>query len=292
MLQSQPNSKFGDQMRFLLGNAKFLAGKHDEATAEYKKYLNDFPKGQNVEEANYRLALTALFSGKYQEAMDQLKAYMQKYPNGQFVSDAKYRLAVCKYAASLYDEVISDCKAWEREYPKNQQSSEVLALLGDAYGASDRPNDAIPAYINSYKTATTDEVVNYSLFAASKLLQKRGEWDKVADLFKEFIDLKPDSPTVISALYWIGKAKAHEGKMDEAKRLTADTIKKYIADPKRDAVEMLLTQLAQLCVKRKAPAPATETSPAAEDRGTGGSPVGHRPAADATFPANSHLSTI
>lgn len=285
MLGSQPNSKFGDQMRFLLGNAKFLAGKHDEATAEYKKYLTDFPKGQNVEEANYRLALTALFSGKYQEAMDQLKAYMQKYPSGQFVSDAKYRLAVCKYAASLYDEVIADCKAWEHEYPNNQQLGEVLALLGDAYGATDRPNDAIPVYINSYKTATTDEVVNYSLFAASKLLQKRGEWDKVADLFKEFIDLKPDSPTVISALCWIGKAEAHEGKMDEAKRLTADTIKKYIADPNRDAVEMLLAQLAQLCVKRKSPAPPPENSPAAvvaNGSGIGGSPMGHRPAADAT----------
>ena len=267
MLETQPQNKFNDQMRFLLGNAKFQAGKHDEAVAEYKKYLNDFPKGENVEEANYRLALTALFSGKYQEAMDQLQAYMKKYPKGQFVSDAKYRLAVCKYAASLYDEVIADCQAWEREYGKNQQLGEVLALLGDAYGAKDQVNEAIPVYINSYKTATTDEVVNYSLFAASKLLQKRGEWDKVAELFREFIELKPDSPTVISGLYWIGKAKAHEGKMDEAKRLTADTIKKYIADPNRDAVELLLTQLAQLCVKKKAPAAVAETSPSPSPAG-------------------------
>lgn len=252
-LENQPNSKFKDQIRFLLGNAKFQAGRHDDAVAEYKKYLSDFPKGQNVEEANYRIALSALFSGKYQEAMDQLNAYLKKFPQGQFVSDAKYRLAVCKYAASLYDEVIADCKAWEREFGKNQQLGEVEALLGDAYGGTDRPNEAIAAYTNSYKIANTDEVVNYSLFAASKLLQKRGEWDKVADLFREFIDLKPDSQTVISALYWIGKAKAHEGKMDEARQLTADTIKKFIADPNREAVELLLTQLAQLCVKRKPP---------------------------------------
>jgi TolA-binding protein len=250
-LETQPKSNFRDQMRFLLGNAKFMAGKYDEATAEYKKYLDDFPKGQNFEEANYRIALTALFSGKYQEAMNQLHAYLQKYPQGQFVSDAKYRLAVCKYAASLYDEVITDCKAWEREFPKNPQLGEVLALLADAYAASDRVNEAIPIYVNSFKTATTDEVINYSLFAASKLLQKRGEWDKVGDLFREFIDQKPDSPTIVSALYWIGKAKAHEGKVEEAKQLTADTIKKYIADPSREGVELLLTQMAQLCVKKK-----------------------------------------
>src|SRR5207237_3375162 len=145
--------------------------------------------------------------------MDQLNAYLKKYPQGQYVSDAKYRLAVCKYAASLYDEVIADCKAWERDFPKNQQLGEVLALLADAYAASDRENEAIPIYIRSYKTASTDEVMNYSLFAANKLLQKRGEWDKVADLFNRLIHDKPDSPTVISASCWVCKATSHKGKL-------------------------------------------------------------------------------
>jgi TolA-binding protein len=253
MLETQSESPYRDQMRFLLGNAKFMEGKYDEATTEYKKYLSEFPKGQSVEDANYRLALTALFAGKYQDAMDQLQAYLRKYPKGQFVSDGKYRLAVCKYAASLYVDVIKDCQAWESEFPKNQQLGEVLALLVDSYAASERGNEAISEYIRSYKIASTDEVMNYSLFAASKLLQKGGQWDKVANVFSEFIQEKPDSPTVISALYYVGKAKSHEGKIDEAKKITADTIKKYIGDPRREAVEMLLSQMAQLCVKKKKP---------------------------------------
>lgn len=258
-LETQPKSQFRDQMRYLLGNAKFMAGKYDEATAEYKKYLDDFPKGQSVEDVNYRLALTALFAGKYEEAMKALNAYLQKYPHGQYVSDAKYRLAVCKYAASLYDEVIADCKAWEHEFGKNSQLGEVLALQADAIGATGHESDAIPIYVRSYQIATTDEVMNYSLFAASKLLQKRGEWDKVADLFNHFIEEKPDNPTVISALFWIGKAKSHEGKIDEAKKIAADTISKYIRDSNKEAVEMLLTQLASLCVKKKKIEPPPET---------------------------------
>ena len=250
LLETQPQSNFRDQIRYLLGNAKFMQGKYDEAIAEYKKYLSEFPKGQSIEDVNYRLALTALFSGKYQGAMDGLHTYLKKYRKGQYVSDAKYRLAVCKYAASLYEEVIADCKAWETEFPGNQQLGEVLALRADSYAAGDRPSDAIENYIRSYKTATTDEVMNYSLFAASKLLQKRGEWDKVSELFQGFIENKPDSPTFLSALYWVGKAKAHEGKLDEAKKITADAINKYIADPRREKVELLLTQLAQLCVKK------------------------------------------
>jgi TolA-binding protein len=273
MLETQPKSTYREQMRYLLGNAKFMEGKHDEATDEYKKYLNEFSHGQNVEDVNYRVALNSLFAGKYEDALNELHAYLQKYPQGAYLSDAKYRIAVCKYAASLYDEVISDCKSWENEFPKNKQLGEVLALLADAYGASNREDEAISVYARSYKIAATDEVMNYSLYAASKLLQKQQQWDKVADLFNEFIQEKPDNPTVISAIYWIGKAKAHEGKLDEAKKISADTIKKYIDEPKREAVELLLTQLAQLCVKKKKPVEQTADAAAKSTSDVSPTPV-------------------
>ena len=252
ILETQPKSSFREQIRYLLGNARFVAGNYDDAVKAYKNYLSEFPKGAGAEDVGYRIVLCALFAGKYQDAMNQLLDYVAKHPGGSFLPDAKYRLAVCKYAASLYDEVIADCQAWEKQFPGNPQLGEVLALFGDAYAASDRATAAIPVYIRSYQTAPTDEVMNYSLFAASKLLQKQGAWDKVGELFSGFVKDKPDNPTVVSAIYWIGKAKAHEGKIDEAKQLTAATIKKYIADPSRDAVEQLITQLAQLCVKNKA----------------------------------------
>ena len=260
-LETQPKSSYREQLRYLLGNAKFAEGQHDEAIAEYKKYLEEFPRGQNVEDVNYRLGLNALFAGKYEEALNELHDYLQKYPQGAYISDAKYRIAVCKYAASLYDEVIADCKSWENEFPGNKQVGEVLALLADSCAATDREDDAVQAYTRSYQIAATDEVMNYSLYAASKILQKEQKWDKVADLFSEFIREKPDNPTVISAIYWIGKAKAHEGKADEAKKISADTIKKYIDDPKREAVELLLSQLAQLCLKKKVPESAAPSGP-------------------------------
>ena len=266
ILESQPKSPFREQIRYLLANAKFAAGNYAEAVAAYNKYLSEFPKGPNAEDVKYRIILCALFAGKYQDAMTQLQDYVAKNPKSAFLPDAKYRLAVCKYAASLYDEVITDCQAWEKQFGNNPQLGEVLALLGDAYAASDRESAAIPVYIRSYQTATTDEVMNYSLQAASKLLQKRGEWDKVGELYTGFIKDKPDNPAVVSAIYWIGKAKAHEGKIDEAKQLAADTIKKYIADPNRDAVEQLITQLAQLCVKKKKRAEPDGRGPLARPR--------------------------
>ena len=78
-------------------------------------------------------------------------------------------------------------------------------------------------------------------------------------------------------MYWIGKAKAHESKVDEAKKFIADTIKTCIDDPKRDAVEQSLTQL---YVKKKS---STAAWAAASPKAS--SPAGATPAIAAASPA-------
>jgi len=271
MIDKVPNSEYKEDMRFLLGNAKFMQGKFPEALKDYTKYVSDYPNGKDIEEANYRIALCALFSGEYEKAMGLLTAYLEKYPQGQLAADGRYRLMVCKYAASLYAEVLKDGEAWLRDYPKNQQEGEVEALIGDSYAAENKLEEAVAAYQRSYKSATTDEVLNYSLFEASKHLQKLGRWPEVARMFEEFVRAKPDHTAVVSAMFWIGKARAKEGRTEEAKAFMVDNLKKYVAEPKREAVELLLQQLAQLCAKRPramTPAPATAVAATAFAAGT------------------------
>jgi TolA-binding protein len=263
MLDTQPNSTYREQMRFLLGNARFEQGKFDAARKDYDTYLKDYSTGSHVEEVLYRIGLTSLFSGKYEQAMKELNAYLKKYPHGDFAADAKYRLMVCKYAGSLYDEVIADADAWMKEYPGNELTGEVLAQKADALAGKDKNDEALETYIESYKKATSDQVMNYSLFEAQKLLQKAGDWNRMVDMFKEFVQNHPDNPTAVIAVYWIGKGMTKNGQTDEAKQYVAGVVKKYIGDPSRPAVEQLLTLLAQLCMKH-APGTAAPTDPGAE----------------------------
>ena len=79
------------------------------------------------------------------------------------------------------------------------------------------PKESAAAYIESYKRATTDEVLNYSLFEAGKQLQKAGDWEGIEALYTEFVKTHPDHQAVVTALYWVGKAKAKLGRMEEAK---------------------------------------------------------------------------
>lgn len=247
ILSTQPANPRREEMRFLLGNAKFMQGKYEEALAEYLRYQKDFSKGPNAEEAAYRVGMAHLFGGRIEEALMQMNTYLQAYPKGQFVSDAKYRVVVCEYAAQSYEDVISSCVAWEKQYSDDPQLGEVLALRGDAQAALNRLDDAVASYTRSSKAAATDEVLNYALFEAAKISQKQGKWDQISKMFEEFVKEKPEHPSVVSAVYWIGRARVREGKVEEAKQFIATTVERFIEEPKRDAVEQLLSQLAQLC---------------------------------------------
>ncbi|MDB6151650.1 MAG: hypothetical protein JWL90_103 [Chthoniobacteraceae bacterium] len=255
ILEKQPTTPYREEIRFLLGNAKFMQGNFEQAQKDYQDYIKDYPQGQYLEDVTYRVAVAQVFAGKFEEALPALATYLEKFPKGQSVADVKYRIAVCKYAAQNYVEVIAACNEWFTTFPNNPQEGEVQALLGDCYAAQNKLEEAVPVYLRSYKTAATDEVMNYSLFEASKHLQKLGRWSDLAKMFEEFVRDKPDSTSVVAAMYWIGKSKVREGKSDEAKAFFVETLKKYIAEPKREAVEQLLSQLAQLCAKKPRPIP-------------------------------------
>jgi TolA-binding protein len=250
-LETQPQSTYKEVMTFLVANAQFSLGEYDKAQASYLKYAQEYPQGDHQEESIYRAALCDVFSGAYEKAMARLQDYETKYPNGDFREDAEYRLGVCRYAASLNDEVIADMQAWQKKYGHGQLLGEVLALEADATAAKGDTGGAVDLYTRASEVAATNEVSDYALFAAQKLLQKSGDWTRMTQMLEDFVRAHPDRPSAVTAIYWIGKAEARDGRTDGAKRFVADTIKKYIADPGREGVEPLLTQLATLCVHGK-----------------------------------------
>lgn len=259
-LKKYPKGSFNEKILYLLANARFSLREYDKAEKHYQDYLREYPRGTWREEVDYRQTLCSFFLGNYEVALEKFNSYITRYPQGVFASDAEYRMGVCYFAAARndaaqFDEVIRRCLEWEKKYPNDSLTGEVLALLGDAYRDQEKKDvDTKTLAINAYRRAVdltqSPQVLNYALFEANKLLVKKGDWEQIGAMFEKFVKDRPDHPTTVAALYWLGRAKARLGKVDEAKQLQADTIKKHIANRDRDAVEQLLAQLAQLCSKR------------------------------------------
>ncbi len=268
--------------RYQHGNALFLENKFEEAQKDFDTFIGEFGsaadgKGAFMEDVEYQLALTHLFLGHYEKnpekagdtdgAIERIQAYLSKWGlRSNYGTDAKYRLAVCHFAANEHEICAKGCQEWLDTFGKNEGEllqPEVYALLGDAKAALKQPAESAAAYIESYKRATTDEVLNHSLFEAGKQLQKAGDWEGIQKLYTEFVTTHPEHPAVVTALYWVGKAKAKLGRMEEAKELAVQTLGKFIADPKREGTEMILSQLAEW--SRKKPVNYSAAAPTAAE---------------------------
>ena len=271
VLDEKARDAYWAEVRYQIGNTKFLQNKFPEAQKDLQTFITEFGsaangKGAFMEDAEYELALTHLFSGHYQKdpdkasdtdgAIERLKAHLAKWgERSSYGSDARYRLGVCNFAAYENEQCVKECETWLAAFaadPKELLQPEVYALMGDAKAAMKLHAEAAVAYIESYKRATTDEVLSYSLFEAGKQLQKAADWEGVEKLYTEFVQARPEHPAAVTAVYWMGKAKSKLGRMEEAKKITIETLTKYIGDPKREGIEMILTQVADWSRRRPA----------------------------------------
>ena len=271
------------EARYQFGNAQFLQNKFEDSQKEFDSFINEFGniaggRGAFMEDVEYQLALTHLFLGHYERdpakaaagdgAIERLLAYIAKWGvKSNYASDAKYRLAVCRFAANENELCAKECQEWLDTFGKSEREilqPEVYALLGDAKAALKEPAASAVAYIESYKRATTDEVLNYSLFEAGKQLQKANDWEGVETLYTDFVKKRPEHAAVVTAIYWVGKAKAKLGRMEEAKELAVQTLSKFMGEAKREGIEMILSQLAEWSRRRPASRTVVATADAAE----------------------------
>ena len=260
LLKQKPKSAQAPTARFLLANTRLTQARYKDAVTEYQTYLKSFPSSDFSDEAEYRIGLSHFFAGEYQLALDALENYIKKHPDGLFAPDAFYRIAACYQAARKSDDVAKRCVLWEAKYGDHPVSGDVLALHGDALAMLNKHEEAIGLYRKASLQGATDEVVQYALFEANKLLQKLGRTEDASQMFREFLAAKPEHPANVLAMYWTAKGMHKVGKTEEAKAFLADKIAGFIGDRSKDAVEQLIAQLAQLCAKP--PRESQETAPA------------------------------
>ncbi len=262
LMEKGDSSLLAADMQFLLANSEFAQAsdpktpnpsKYKEAIEDYQKYLAKFPSGKFAEECTYRIPLSSFQLGDYGKALEGFQDYAKKFPEGTFSGDAGYRIALCYEAANKYDDVIRLCDEWLKKHQGEAVQGEILSLKGDAYAAKEMTAESAAAYRDSLKYAESDELLKYSLFEANKQYQKLNDWDAIDEMFRRFAQQHPKHPAAVAAVYWVSKAKIKQGKPEEAKKYLAESILKNINDRRQDAVEMLLTQLAQSCSKRPRP---------------------------------------
>lgn len=259
LIDRNASSAIAADMQFLLANTEFARaadashpepGKYREAIEDYEKYIRKYPSGKFAEECRYRIPLCWFQLGDYGKALEGFREYEGKFPAGTFAGDCGYRVSLCHKAAEKHDDVIRLCNEWLEKHAGESMQAEVYALRGEAYAAKEMHAEAAESFRKSVNSGGGDLILKYSLRQAVAEYQKAAKWDELAGFCSAFAERNPSHPAAIGAVYWVAKARIREGKAPEAKSYLAATILGNIGDRNKDTVELLITQLAQICSKR------------------------------------------
>ncbi|HPU44328.1 MAG TPA: tetratricopeptide repeat protein, partial [Dictyoglomaceae bacterium] len=76
----------------------YFEGKYKEATAEYQKFLKDYPKSEWADDAQYELGLCYEFMEDYKKAIEEYQKLIKNYPNSEYVESAQSSIEYLKEA--------------------------------------------------------------------------------------------------------------------------------------------------------------------------------------------------
>lgn len=249
-----------------LGHAYFAANNWAAAGATYARFRSIYPRSPRIQDVDYREALTTLFSGDIVPARKQLEAYLEKHPDSKYEADARYRVAVCAYGNKRWDEALKLSMDWLQRFGDHPQMGDVLALRGDVFRSTDRPDEAVEAYRLATRGAGNDQVLTYALAEAAALLEKQRDWQRLAELFQETLSARPEHSERLGWMNGIAKARARLGQFDDAATSLVKFAKTDIARIDNEAVEDTLSLIAQISARAQkssqAAAGETESTPA------------------------------
>lgn len=249
-----PEAELTEFMILMQANAHFSGGRFEQARASAEAYTTKYTTGRFLEDATYLRAMATLVLGQASNAIKEINAYIAKYPEGRFVADGRYRVAAALYATQEYPAAARQLEAWLSDYPVDHpQRGEALSTQGDVFAGEGRIEDAIASYRAAMAASLSDDQLGYVLDELTKHYQAKRDYNTASVMWEDFARERPDHPFVINAAYWIGRLRGREGKAETAISQMAEIARRYIADPNRDAVERLLTQMAALLARNPRP---------------------------------------
>ena len=191
-----------------IGQIFLLEGRFDEALAQFSKNLEEYPKGDGIEEAT-RWQVTALYYlDRYEESLAAADAALTAFPKSRFRPNLLYFKALSEAGVSAFDEAVATIDEVIRTYPEGTPEF-------------DTPDDAF--------------------FQKAWMLKQMERHADAVALFGEFIERFSDSPLRPQAQYYLAVAMDaggdQEGAFEILRTLATD-------DPEHELAPFALYQIA------------------------------------------------
>ncbi len=174
-------SAFADeQAQFDFANGLFARGFNEEAAAEYRNYLQQYPQGAQRPEALYRLGESEFALGKHAAALEAFDQFLAAFPQHALAVTVQGRKGVALYQLGKLDDAV--------------------AVLGPVAGAE----------------AATPEVRGGALYYLGKAHFDAKRIPEASAAFRTLIETQPDSPYTPLGRYQLAFVFLGENNLEQA----------------------------------------------------------------------------
>ncbi len=226
ILKEYPDNVYTDYIQFQIGLLFLKNDRLEEAKLSFKNLEKNFPSSKLIPQARYYLAATYFSEGNYEEAQRILEENMDRFSETYLRDKAYYLYGKCLFNEGNYTKAI---QVFE-EIEKNSQDVKIKqsALIDKGY-----------AYLNLSKWDEAEKIFkkflsqfHHSEYFASVMLNLaniyfiKDNLKEAERFYQRILDLPLDTDIKFEAKMGIASIREEQKKIDEAKSILREVIKK------------------------------------------------------------------
>ena len=276
--KSKTNLRASFQFEF--GNYNRATKNYNQAVKYFKNVKSDYSKSTYVDDADYHLALTYIAVNRHEEAIEILTEFPKKYPDsdnlgavlntlgGIYFRSEKYESAITSFKGALdqplkpdlrrqvmsnlikaytfvnfWDAALALAREYIETYPEAEDAIDKKILIGRAYVYLNQVDLAVDLLKEVRLIADSEREPEIQFYIGEAYFQTGQYENAIAEYVKiPLLSRKTKLQWEASALYYSGQAYEKLGRIDDAKRMYAEIVK-------RPGIDIVLKKEAQKRIK-------------------------------------------
>ncbi|TFH02957.1 MAG: tetratricopeptide repeat protein [Calditrichales bacterium] len=253
---------------------------YDQAVRFFNAVKKNYPKSSFVDDADYFLALTYIAVNRHEDALDILTKFPNTYANsdnlgavlntlgGIYFRSEKYESAITSFRSALdkpltpevkrqvmsnliksytfvnfWDAALALCRQYIETYPESEDVIDKKILMGRAYVSLNQVDRAVELFKETRLLADSEREPEIQFYIGDAYFQK-GQYENAISEFVKIplLSRKTKLQWEASALYYSGQAYEKLGRINDAKRMYAEIVK-------RPGIDEVLKKAAQKRIK-------------------------------------------
>lgn len=238
--------KYDCELYYMQAVADMVLLEYAQAEKGFQKVLTDFPGSHQQDNATYWHAITLLFQQKYEEAYAEFEAYSKKFPRGAWRASAAFQSGTCLFGMEKYDEALVRFTTVIETYPESTVYPDACSLRGDIYGSKGMLDEAVWDYERAIASARTQAQAKYAVFQMAAVFEAEDRYDEIIAVVSDYMERYGAEADIAEGIFWIGKTKINQGRVDEAVQSYFAAIVQYGTDLEQGGVDSMIGELVKL----------------------------------------------